>query len=57
MALATIAAGQIRKRGPPVRYTWTYVVTAVVLVEQLPRIGLLPSRSSQACALLALHTR
>ena len=57
MALATIAAGPVRKRGPPVRYTWTYVVTAVVLVEQLPRIGLLPSRSSQACALLALHTR
>ena len=57
MALATIAAGPVRKRGPPVRYTVTYVVTAVVLVEQLPRIGLLPSRSSQACALIALHTR
>ena len=50
MALATIAAARSREREPPVRYTWTYVITAVVLLKQLPRIGLLPGRSSQACA-------
>ena len=50
MALATIAAAQSGEREPSVRYTWTYVITAVVLLKQLPRIGLLPSRSSQACA-------
>ena len=56
MALATIAAARSGEREPSVRYTWTYVITAVVLLQQLPRIGLLPSRSSQACALLALRT-
>ena len=56
MALATIAAARSGEREPSVRYTWTYVITAVVLLKQLPRIGLLPSRSSQACALLALRT-
>ena len=57
MAQVTIAAVSSRKRESPVRYAGTYVIAPIVLLKQLPRVHLLSSRSSQACALLALHIR
>ena len=55
MAQATIAAAvRCWKRESALRYAWTYVITPVVLLKQLPRVHLFSSRSSHASAPLAL---
>lgn len=55
MAQATIAAAvRCWKRESALRYAWTYVITPIVLLKQLPRLHLFSGRSSHPCALLAL---